>query len=158
MRSECAQKRAPASSTSVSVFVGARPLQRRCDAAPAAATTQRASPSTPIHRETKLAKSGKSKLQLDDKKIETLGQGEQIKLSIGGTGGRTKRTARLGGGGGLRKPGALSKPTQRAAAPAPGGDDDLLGGLSSAMAGASISAPAPAPAPAAGGADDWEPF
>lgn len=107
-------------------------------------------------REAKLAKSGKSRLNVDDKKIETLGEGQTIKLSLAsGTGasGRTKRSTRLGGG--LKKPTGLRKPTTSAAPSASGGEDDLLGGLSSSMAATSISS---APAPAAAPADDWEPF
>lgn len=111
-----------------------------------------------VHREAKLVKSGKSRLNVDDKKIETLEEGQTIKLSLatGSSGGRTKRSTRLGGG--LKKPSGLRKPTTQAAPSNTGDDEDLLGGLSSSMASTSISsAPAPAPA-AAAPADDWEPF
>ncbi len=114
-----------------------------------------------FYREAKLAKSGKSKLNVDDKKIETLEEGQTIKLNLatGSSGGRTKRSTRLGGG--LKKPSGLRKPTAQpssATSSAAGGEEDLLGGLSSSMASTHISAAAPAPAPAAAPADDWEPF
>jgi hypothetical protein len=111
-------------------------------------------------REAKLAKSGKSRLNVDNKKIETLEEGQTIKLSIASaganSGGRTKRSTRLGGG--LKKPsgGSLRKPTsQPSIGSSATGEEDLLGGLSSSMASTSISAPAPAPS---SGGDEWEPF
>ena len=108
----------------------------------------------------KLEKSGKSRLEVGDAKIETLKEGQKMKLSLGAS-AKPKRTPRTRGGRGLRAPGGGLRAPPGSSAPAPvpatAGEDDLLGGLTSGMAGVSVSqTPAPAPAPASD--DPWAPF
>ncbi|CAE7271164.1 NECAP1 [Symbiodinium sp. KB8] len=112
-----------------------------------------------FEQELKLQASGKSRLQVEDKKIESLEEGQTIKLSIGSTGGRSKRAPRSKRTtGGLRAPGGGLKPPPSTHSSAPSATAAPQEDTSDPFASfGAAPTPAPAPAPAPAGFDD-DPF